>query len=182
MASEVTSLIQKILDEDVKTGASASEAIMNKFAASVNALLDTNTVNVEFNAHGSYWITTTPDNNCDVEFLVPWDCEIVKMHFYHKVAGASGNCEVDVIRFPIGGGSSSIFSTRPIIPFSAGNDARIIQQFFPTILNLKTCTGGVLPILATNQLAANDVLKFNFINKQTANAEGVGLHLVIRPR
>ena len=180
--AEVTPLKQLILVEEVETGASASEATMTKIAGSVNHAVTNNFMTCAFNLHGPYWITPVPDANVDIEWIAPCAMEIVKIHFYHKAAGGSGTCEVDVLKYPLAGGSSSIFSTRPAIPFSAGNGVRIITDYSGTTpTDVALPAGCTAPRLSSVTVAANDVLKISFIQKQGSSAEGVGLHLVMRP-
>jgi hypothetical protein len=41
--------------------------------------------------------------------------------------------------------------------------------------------GATAPRLAISQLDENDVLKVSFIQKQASPAEGVGVHIILRP-
>lgn len=180
--AEVPGLKQLVFSEDVETGASASEATMTKIAGTLNHVAEKQFLYCAFNLHGSYWITGVPDPNVDIEFLVPCDCEIVKIQMYHKDAGASGTCEMDVLRFPLAGGSASIFSTRPAIPSTAGANARILTDYSTGTPNdLSLPAGSTAPRLAISQLDENDVLKVSFIQKQASSAEGVGVHIILRP-
>jgi hypothetical protein len=179
--AEVTPLKQLILVEEVETGASASEATMTKIAGSVNHAVTKNFLTCAFNLHGPYWITGVPDTNVDIEWIAPCDMEIVKIHFYHKDAGASGTCEVDVLKYPLAGGSASIFSTRPSISYTAGNGARVIVDYADeTPTDVSVPSGCTAPRLSAFTVSENDVLKISFIQKQASPAEGVGLHLVMR--
>lgn len=178
----VSNLKQKIYVEDVETGASASEATMNKFAGSLNLLLDTAVFPIHFDIHGSYNIVGVPDNKTDKFYIVPFDCEILAAHFYlGENVGSSGNAEVDVIKKPLVGSETSIFTTRPNLPATAGAEADIIQEFLPTATNIRLGTGGTAPVLVSSTLSKYDVLKFNIINKPVGTVDKMGLVLIVRP-
>ena len=182
MATKVPGLKNSIYVEDVETGAAASEATMNKFGASVNKLLDEVWYSLHWIANGSYWITSFPEYSMDKELLVPFDCEIVKIRVYNKTAGTSGTSECDIEKRQLAGSWSTIFTTRPKIPFSSGANAQIITQHLPTTSTIYASAGTTVPVLASTQLNANDVLRFNFLDKQTQPSEGFGIELVLRSR
>lgn len=182
MATKVPGLKNSIYVEDVETGAAASEATMNKFGASVNKLLDEVWYSLHWIANGSYWITSSPEYSMDKELLVPFDCEIVKIRVYNKTAGTSGTSECDIEKRQLAGSWSTIFTTRPKIPFSSGANAQIITQHLPTTSTIYASAGTTVPVLASTQLSANDVLRFNFLDKQAKPSEGFGIELVLRSR
>lgn len=180
--AEVSGLIDKILEEDVETGAAASEATMTKFAASLNKTVDTNMVCIHFDIHGPYNIVGVPDNKVDKFYVVPFDCEIVASHFYTgELPGSSGNTEIDVVKKPLVGSETSIFSTRPKIPASAGAEADIIQEYLPALSTIRLATGGTIAALVGTTLSKYDVLKFNFIDKPVGTVDKCGFVLIVRP-
>jgi hypothetical protein len=183
MATLVPNLKQKIYEEDVETGAAASEATMTKIAGTINIFADYNFYPIHFDIHGPYNIIGVPDNKVDKFYLVPYNCEIVACHFYTgENVGSSGSVEVDVIKKPLVGSETSIFSTRPVIPASAGTEADTIQEFLPVATNIRLATGGTAPVLVSTQLDQYDVLKFNIISKPVGTLDKMGLVLLIRPR
>lgn len=183
MATFVPNLVQKIYEEDVETGAAASEATMTKIAGTINIFADYNLFPIHFDIHGPYNIIGVPDNKVDKFYLVPYNCEIVACHFYiGENVGSSGSVEVDVVKKPLVGAETSIFSTRPVIPASAGSQADIIQEFLPAASNIRLATGGTAPVLIGTQLDQYDVLKFNIISKPVGTVDKMGLVLLIRPR
>lgn len=182
MGTYVSNLKQKIYQEDVETGAAASEATMTKFGGSLNKMLDETWYSLHWIANGSYWITSAPEYSMDKELLVPFDCEIVKIRVYNKTAGTSGNSECDIEKRQLAGSWSTIFTTRPRIPFSSGAGAQIITQHLPTTSTIYASAGTTVPVLASTQLSANDVLRFNFISKQSTPAEGFAIEILLRSR
>ena len=183
MATEVTGLKQKIYEEDVETGAAASEETMTKFAGSMNLTLDTNLIPIHFDIHGPYNITPVPDNKVDKFYCVPFNCEIVASHFYTgENPGSSGTTEIDVLKKPLSGSEVSIFSTRPKIPASAGAEADIIQEYLPATSTIRLATGGTIAVLSSTQLSKYDVLKFSFIDKPVGTIDKCGFVLFVRPR
>ena len=183
MATFVPNLIQKIYEEDVETGAAASEATMTKIAGTINVFADSNILSIHFDIHGSYNIIGVPDNKVDKFYVIPYDAEIVACHFYvGENPGSSGSTEIDVIKKPLVGSETSIFSTRPIIPASAGAEADIIQEFLPSVTNIRLASGATAPVLTGTQLDKYDVLKFNFIQKPVGTVDKCGINILIRPR
>lgn len=177
----VAGLKQYIYEEDVETGAAASEATMTKIAATTNLTTDTNMVSVHFDIHGSYNIVGVPDNKVDKFYVVPFDAEIVACHFYTgENNGSTGNTEIDILKKPLVGSEISIFSTRPIIPAGV-SEADIIQEFLPAS-TIRLASGGTVAVLSSTQLSKYDVLKFNFIAKPVGTVDKCGFNLFIRPR
>lgn len=182
MGTYVSNLKQKIYQEDVETGAAASEATMTKFGGSLNKMLDETWYSLHWIANGSYWITSYPEYSMDKELLVPFDCEIVKIRVYNKTAGTSGTSECDIEKQQPGGAWSTIFTTRPKIPYTSGNNASIITQHLPTVSTIYASAGTTVPVLASTQLSANDVLRFNFLDKQAKPSEGFAVEILLRSR
>lgn len=184
MATLVSNLKQKLYVEDVESGAAASESVMTKVAGTVNLLADTSTYAIHFDIHGPYNIIGVPDNKVDKYYIVPYDAEIYAIHYYLGVnVGSGGTAEVDVVNKPFSGGAeASIFTTRPIIPASAGTESDIIREFLPSVSTIRLATGGTAPALTSTQLSKYDVLKFNMIAKPTGTVDKLGLVLLIRPR
>ncbi len=182
MATEIANLKRKIFEEDMKTGAAASEATQTKVGGNINKILDETCQSFHWIANGSYWITTVPDNAMDKEFLVPFNCEIVKMRTYNKTPGLSGTTECDIVKKQPGGGFATIFSTRPKIPFGSGVDAEIVQSFLPAPSTIFASIGTTIGVLASTNLNENDILRFNFVDKQSSPAEGFGLQIIVRCR
>lgn len=183
MATIVSGLKQYLYEEDIETGAAASEATMTKLAGVANLTTDTNVMSIHFDIHGPYNIVGVPDNKTDKFFLVPFNAEIVAAHFYVGVnQGSSGNSEIDVIKKPLVGAEVSLFTTRPIIPVSAGTEADIIQEFLPSLSTARLATGGTIAVLTGTTLNKHDVLKFNIIDKPVGTIDKMGFNLIIRPR
>lgn len=182
MATYVSNLKQKIYVEDVETGAAASEATMTKFGGSLNKVLDEVWYSIHFIANGSYWITSAPEYSMDKEMMIPFNCEIVKMRVYNRTAGGSGTSECDIEKKQPNGSWSTIFTTRPKVPYTSGSDAEIVTQHLPSVSTIFASVGTTVPVLNSTSLNANDILRFNWITKQTASAEGFGLEILLRSR
>lgn len=180
MATIVNGVFQKIYIEDVQTGASASEETMTKFAGSLNKLVDSIFLPVHFDIHGSYNIIGVPDNKVDKFYLVPFDCKIAIIHFYAGENVGSGFMEVDVVRKPLSGGESSIFSTRPKLSSSDGSQTDLIMDFIANTTPRKGA-GATSPVLSIANLSKYDVLKFNIITKPTGFIDKLGLVIYLMP-
>jgi hypothetical protein len=171
-----------VQSEDVRSGAAASEATMNKVGGSVNFWNTYFEGSRLWAANGRYSITPAPENGVDGMYFCWSDCEIYAVGMYNLQAGSAGDTEFDLVIHPVGGGPTvSIFSTRPKIPFSSGNNARVIKTLVPTETALFTSAGATQPIFAVTQLNAGDSISCNFISKQTGGKD-CGIVLAIRPR
>lgn len=180
--AEVTPLKTNIQSPDVKSGAAASEATMNKVGGSINFWNTFFEGSRLWSANGSYSITPAPENGVDGMYFCWSNCEIYAVGMYNLIAGSAGDTEFDIVRHPVGGGPAvTIFSTRPKIPFGSGANARIIQQILPTPLNLFLSAGATAPVVSVTQLDAGDALSMNFIGKQTGG-KNAGIVMAIRPR
>jgi hypothetical protein len=182
MASPVPNLKDPILDEDVKTGASASEATMFKIAGNANKSIEEDHRNPSWMANGFYWITAAPEMQVDRQWRVPFDCEIHGLYAFNKTAGASGVTEIDIEKHQPGDVWTTIFSTRPAFDFSSGDDAELSQTFTPAAVTDYASAGVTEAVLASTDLNAGDILRMNFIDKQTSYAEGFGIQLLLRAK
>lgn len=183
MAIEVPAEKNLLVDEDVKTGASASEATMTKAAGNIHKALLEGCRSMHFMANGRYSVTAFPENAVDREWIVPFNCEIVMIRAFSKTAGVSGSTEVDIEKKQPGGAWATIFSTRPAIPFGAGDDGEIVQEFLPSVNPVFASAGCIAPVLVSTEMDQYDILRMNFVDKQQGPlVEGFGIEILVRPR
>lgn len=98
------------------------------------------------------------------------------------VAGTVGSIEVDVRRYTASNtGGTTIFTTKPAIPYTAGNNAYVFTRFTPTTSNLELATGGTAPVMSVTNLNEGDMLVVDITAVQT-NGENAGLIIFHRPR
>lgn len=177
--SDVTPLKKNIQIEAVTTGAAASEAVMQQIAGSINHLNKYTCHEVSWNLNGPYYKIAGAQSYVDGHRGILWDYEIVGLLMWNGTAGASGDTELDVTYRPAGGGSDvSIFSTKPKIPYTAGNNAYIFYRFDDNS-SLVASSGVTNPVLSVSDLSAGDILHLNILQKQNTG-ENAGLTLFLR--
>lgn len=114
-------------------------------------------------------------NGVDGLWIVPGNIEIHGIYIYQENAGSSGTTELDLKVKPFGSGSfTSIFSTRPKITPSSGNDSwcGIGMPF----------TGCTQPVM-TNQpltVSSGSAIRMDLVSTQSGPASGVGLVVIYR--
>jgi len=178
---DVTPLKKNLQVEELKTGSAASESTMQRVGSSVNFWNSFYEGSRGWFANGPYSWKPVPQTGIDGAAFANCNMEIWEVGAYNLVAGSSGDIEFDIIRHPVGGGPGvSIFSTRPKIPSSAGNNARLLQD---TLLNtnIYQSIGVQLPVLTSSNLDAGDFLTCTIVNVQDGG-ESAGIILAVRPR
>ena len=179
--SDVSPLRKNLQIEELRTGAAASESTMQRVASSVNFWNAYYEGSRGWFLNGNYSILPFPQTGIDGAHFANSNMEIYQIGVYNLVAGSAGNLSFDIIKHPVGGGTSvTIFTTKPVIPFSAGNNARILTNTL-TNTNLYMSPGCTAPVLASNQLNAGDFLTCNIFSGQT-NGQSAGIILALRPR
>lgn len=181
--AEVEPLKQNLEEEDVKTGAAASESTMDKAAGSINFWNQRYEGVRYWVINGPYSITPVPDNGIDGFIACPYDMEIFGVFVAALSGGVSGNTEFDIIKYPAAGGPGvTIFTQRPVIPFDADEFPAFIQvETLPTYSIVRQTGGTTAPTLTGTTLDKGDVLGLNFIDKMVGG-EGATVAVFLRPR
>jgi hypothetical protein len=181
--SELSPQRKNIHTEEVQYKASVSEAVGFKLGAAINFINLRQYDTKAFYINGPYSINTGPKIAVDGAYLVLHDCEIVGCAMFNIVAGSSGTTTLNVRKYTASNapsGGASIFTTKPAISYTAGNYAFVFKRFQDDT-TLENPSGTTLPVLATNQLNAGDMLVIDIDSYQTG-AENCGLILFTRPR
>lgn len=178
--SSVTELKSDLQVEAFKSGSAASEAAVQAMAENIQFINKTFEGPREFTLNGQYWRVPGAQTGVDGGRPCFTNLEIVGLCMWNLVAGSSGTIEFDIIRHFVGGGSASIFTTKPAIPYTAGNDSRIIYDFV-NLATLFSSAGITVPVLTSTDLDAGDFLTLNVTQKQSFG-EDAGLYLSVRPR
>ena len=180
--SEIPELKQNVQESDVMAGAAVSESVGSKLGASVNFWNKRYEGVRYWVINGPYWITPYPENGIDGYISCPYDMEIFGVFVACMEAGSSLNTEFDIVKYPVGGGSPvTIFTQRPIIPFSAAHPAFIQVETIPTYSVVRQTSGTTAPTLTGTTLDKGDVLGLNFIEKQLGG-RGATVAVFLRPR
>ena len=177
---KVTPALIDLYDEEISAGSPTRSSTMQRIAASVNFW------NTYYEGHrgwflnGPYGVMGTPQYGVDGAYGLVTNMMIYGITVYNLEAGSSGVTEFDVKVIPPSGSSFSIFSTRPKIPHTSGNNARIIMNL-TTSTTLAASSGVTLPVFSTTDLSAGCLLTLDLISAQT-NGKSAGLILSLRPK
>lgn len=180
--AEITPLKQNLQEEDLRSGAAASESTMDKVGSSVNFWNHRYEGGRAWIINGKHDVTSVPDNGIDGWIPCPYDMEIFQVFFGGFESGTAGTSEIDILKYPVGGGAPvSIFTTRPAAIFSAGDDFSVHTEELPSYSVIFQTATTVAPVLASTALSKGDRLKLNWVSK-TTGGEGVTVILYMRPR
>ena len=169
-----------LFEQEIQSGSAASEDTMQRGAASVNFWNAFYEGQRGWFVNGPYALFTPPIIGIDGAYGCITDMEIYGFIMYNLVTGTSGNTELDVQVTPAVGAPYSLFSTKPVINFQAGNNARMIINVFENQVVAQS-SNTTLPVFVTTQLNAGDLLTLN-LNQAQPGAESCGLVLALRPR
>jgi hypothetical protein len=173
--ADVTPLKKNLQVEELKTGAAASESTMQRVASSVNFWNSYYEGSRGWFLNGRYDIISLPQVGVDGAFFAWTNMEIWMIGCYNLVAGSAGSVEFDILK-----NGSTIFSTKPAIPYTAGANAKLVRDVIANS-TVVASPGVTLPALISTQLSAGDMLTCNLTGAQTAG-ESAGIILGIRPR
>lgn len=169
-----------IKTEDVIFRSSVSEAVGNKLGAAVNFINTKQTDSKLWYLNGNY--SSSPNTiGVDGAYICEVDMEIYFVGMYNLIAGSAGSTEFDLFRHTSSGvGGGSIFSSKPSLPFSAGNNAYLAKRFFDNTI-LENPAGCVQPVLISANLDAGDMITCNLTGVQV-DGQNAGIILNMRPR
>jgi len=133
-----------------------------------------------FNLNGPYALGTNI-KGIDGIFPILFDMEIVGLSIYNRIAGVSGNSEIE-LEWLSGSGvvEGTIFSTNPSLNFSSGNDSYLIYNAIDNV-NVELPSGAVAPVFSKLQFDAGDALRFELLNSQQSG-EDLSISIHFRPR
>lgn len=171
-----------IQEEETQYRAAVSEATLTRIGATNNFIALKQHDSKQFSFNGKYFGQGAPQLNIDGAFPILFDCEITGICLYNMVAGTSGSLEVDIRRYTASNtGGTTIFTTKPAIPYTAGNNAYVFTRFTPTTTNLELATGATAPVMSVTNLNEGDLLVIDLTAVQT-NGENGGCIVFHRPR
>ncbi len=175
-----------IQQEEVQYRGSVSEATLSRMGATSNHIALNQYDSRGMFINGPYDSVSGSQVGVDGAWLILKDAEILGVGMINLVAGSSGTTTLDVRRFtasntPTGG--ASIFSTKPSIASSAGNNAYVLKDF-STGETLENPAGTTVPVLvggSTFNVNKGDMLTMNIDAKQVGG-QNCGVLLFYRPR
>ena len=167
--------------EETAFAAAVSSSVATRIGATNNFLLEKEKGHRTWQINGKYGTSTGPDSSIDGSIPIEEDMEIVGFYMASSVAGVSGITEIDIRRRVASGTTgTSIFTTRPSISFSAGNNSKLQTKYNPNVVDHNP-TGTILPVFNSFDLDEGDDLFLDFVSRQSL-AEGLTVTIILRPR
>lgn len=171
-----------IQNEEVSYRAAVSEASATRMAAVTNLISKRQYDAKAFYVNGKYGLFNSPQISVDGAHTFLFDVEIVGILMFNMTAGISGTTTFDIFKYSTTGGSgSSIFTTKPSLIFSSGNNSFLVSRFGEDPTTLQNPSGSTLPILNSAFLDAGEIIALN-IDARQVRAENAGLVIYFRPR
>jgi hypothetical protein len=170
-----------IQQEETQDRASVAASTVTRLAAASNHAAG-KIIYVHYNLNGPYFING-PQDAIETPFIAEKNYDIIFVSMAVITAGISGNAEVDIRRYtgpntPLLG--TSIFSTRPLISWTAGNFSYLLKDVEMNNV-IVTGTGITQPVMSITQINQGEMLSLNLTQVQT-NGEGLSLKLTLRER
>jgi hypothetical protein len=160
----------RALINDIETAesAAASSGTMQKVGQALNFNTEKQHVVFEWNMTGNYANLALPYLAMDLPKHVYRSFTIDGFGFSVVTAGSGGSLEIDIIRRPVTGATVSLWSTKPVIPASSGNNARMIYRVSDSTTLVNTA-GNTLGVLALTSIVEGDQLELNITSVQTVS-------------
>ncbi len=176
--ADITPARENIDERLAKFNAALSEAFFFLVGGAINFINDRHFERHSWNLNGSTTLANT--DGLDGMFVIPFDMEITALTMSLQTSGSSGSVTPDIHWFSDSGvDEGSIFSTRPAIASTAGDDAFLGRNLVTS--NDKTGTGITLPVFSKTEFNEFDALKFNLDTTQVA-ARDLNVTIFFRPR
>lgn len=170
-----------IQEEETKYRAAVSEATLSRVGAVSNFISKRQSDNKMFSFNGPYYGKGAPQTNIDGAWPILFDMEIVGICLFNMVAGSSGSLTVDIRKYTASNtGGTTIFTTKPSILFSAGNNVYVFSRFGEDPSTLENPAGTTLPVLSATTALAGDLLVVDITAVQQGGQNG-GLVIFHRP-
>lgn len=177
--SDIPEVRANIQQEAVQYRTAISESILSTVGGSINFINGRQYDEKPYFINGPYNITGVNETAVDGLYIVPPGINITlfAVSMFNITAGSGGTTTLDVLRATVSGGSfTTVFSTKPAIASTAGNNAFVATGGSGTGLTAPVLTG------TTFNLNAGDALRVDFTGKQTGSPQNCGLILYFRPR
>lgn len=178
--SEIAGQRKMIQIEEVAYAAAVSSGTGSRLGSSINFINLNQYDHKGWVLNGKYGTSTAAQNDVDGALPVFRDSEIVGIFMYNFIAGSSGTTQIDIKRHTASGSGTTIFSIKPSISFTAGNNAYLSYWLDPSEI-LENPTGTVIPTFSVTSLDKGDALTLDFVSKQLGG-NGLTVALALRPR
>lgn len=173
--------------EEVKYRASNSESTLSRMAAVSNFHAKRQYDTKGFFVNGPYSILGAPQLAVDGAFMALFNMRIVGVMVFNITPGTTGVTTFDIRRRTASNtppSGTSIFSTKPAIASTAGNNAFNAVDYStgsPVVIEPASGGGSATAVLSITDIDAGDLLTLNLDTVQSG-AENAGLVLYYQPR
>lgn len=172
-----------IQQEETKYRAAVSEATLSRVGATTNFINMKQYDSRGFFLNGPYG-NGAGSTGVDGAWGILFDIEIVGIMMFNLVTGGVPGTwtQLDIRRFTATNtGNTSIFSTKPRLSGSTPNNAYLFLDLLNSTTLEDPGLGATLPVMATTQLNAGDMLTMNLDTAMTGG-QNCGILLYYRPR
>ena len=167
--------------EETQYKSAVSESTMSRVGASINFVNKRQHDTKQFFINGKYYVGGASQTGVDGAYAFLKDAEITGIMMFNLIAGASGTTTLDIVRYTASNtGGSSIFTVKPAISSTAGDNAYVMVDLTPSYTILENPSGTTAPTMALTTVSAGDLIKMNFTSVQ-AGGENAGIVIYFRP-
>lgn len=179
--TDISPLKKKLQLEELLAAAAVSSGTGQRLGASINFILDFETIHRTWQVNGIYGRSTGAQSAIDGSIPIEFNMEICGFYMANEIAGSSGTTEIDIRRqVASGSAGTSIFSVRPQITSAAGDKAKLQANYTPNE-TLHNPTGTTMPTFSSFNLDKGDALFLDFVTRQQ-DAQSLTVTLIMRPR
>lgn len=178
--SDISPLRTTIQAEEVAYAAAVSSGTGTRLGQGLNFHNVNQIQIVEWVLNGNYGRNTGAQSGVDGAIPIFRSCEIIGFFMFNYVAGSSGITEIDIQRYTASNTKASLFSVRPSLSYTAGNEAYMSVWYDPNT-TLENPTGATFPTYVSRNLDAGDALGLDFVTRQQ-DAESLTIILALRMR
>lgn len=177
MGTQITPALNDIVQEEVETGASVSEATFTKIGGSINFLNNYWYHSYSFIFNGPFH--SISGGGEDGLLIFPFDAEIVAISGHCKDYGSSGNTIIDMHKIDGATDEGTILSTK-LQMTNAVTDTTVFGKNY-LLSTESTASGITLPAFTTRNFDAFDGLRVDIDSSATA-AENLTINVWFRAR
>ena len=177
MGTVVTPARNDIVQEEVQTGSSVSEATFTKIAGSINAINQYWYHSYSFIFNGPFH-SISPGGE-DGLLTLPWNGEIVAITGHCKSYGTSGNTVIDIHKIDGSTDEGSVLTTKLTLANTVTDGTVFGKNYL--LSTESTASGITLPVFSTRNFDAYDAIRVD-IDSNAVSARNLSINVWFRAR
>lgn len=177
MGTQITPALNDIVQEEVETGASVSEATFTKIGGSINFLNNYWYHSYSFIFNGPFY--SISGGGEDGLLILPFDAEVVAITGHCKQYGTSGNTVIDIHKIDGATDEGTILSTKLQMTNAVSNNTVFGKNYL--LSTQSTASGITLPAFTTRNFDAFDGLRVD-IDSSATGSEDLTINVWFRAR